>query len=191
VAAAELLESQGIKADFVAIDVTDQATILTAAKAIDAKYGRLNILVPSPTQLDLDMLRQTYAINVFGMFAVTQAMLPLLRKASEARIVNMFSGLASLSQASDPRIAPYLPHWLAYNSSKTTVNAMTVQLAYELKDAGIKVNAADPGYVRTELSGGRGDRTVEEGAQVAVRLACLPADGPTGTFFDENGPAQW
>jgi NAD(P)-dependent dehydrogenase (short-subunit alcohol dehydrogenase family) len=141
--------------------------------------------------LDMDILRRTYDTNVFGVFAVTKAMLPLIRKSEAGRIVNMSSGLGSLTQTSDPQWPFAQVNLLAYNSSKTAVNAITVQFANELRDTPIKVNAADPGYVATDLNQHRGHRTVQQGASAPVRLATLPADGPTGGYFDEDGVVPW
>jgi NAD(P)-dependent dehydrogenase (short-subunit alcohol dehydrogenase family) len=118
-------------------------------------------------------------------------MLPLLRKSDGARIVNISSGLGSLTQNSDPGYQYAAAKLLAYNSSKSALNALTIQFAYELRDTPIKVNAADPGYVATDLNNHRGTRTVEQGARIAVKLATLPTDGPTGGFFDEDGVVSW
>jgi len=137
------------------------------------------------------VLRCTYETNFFGVFAVTKAMLPLLRKSDRPRIVNMSSGLGSLTQNSDPGYQYAAAKLLAYNSSKSALNALTIQLAHELRDTPIKVNSADPGYVATDLNHHTGTRTVEQGARIAVELATLSADGLTGGFFDENGVVPW
>ncbi len=198
-AAAEL-GKEGINARAVQLDVTDEAGLAAAAVKIEGDYGRLDVLVNNAgialdggpaSGLDLDTLRRTYDTNVFGVFGVTQTMLPLLKKSEAGRIVNMSSGLGSLAQNSDPAwmFAGVKP--LAYNSSKAALNMITVIFAAELKDAGIKVNAADPGFTATDLNQHRGTRTVEQGATVAVRLATLPADGPTGGYFDEDGVVPW
>lgn len=198
--AAEKLQAAGINARTVQLDVTDRGTIDAAANYIESEFGKLDILVNNagiaidnapPSQLDIEVLRRTYDTNVFGVFAVTQAMLPLLRNSDAGRIVNMSSGLGSLQQNTDPNSAFAQTKLLAYNSSKTALNAMTIQFAYELKDTPIKVNSADPGYVATDLNNHSGSRTVEQGATAAVRLATLPADGPTGGYFDENGIVPW
>ena len=118
-------------------------------------------------------------------------MLPLLRKSAASRIVSLSSGLGSLTLTSDPGWEFAHLNLLAYNSSKTALNAMTVQFARELRVTPIKVTAADPGYTATDLNNHQGTRSVEQGARVAVRLATLPADGPTGGFFDEDGPLPW
>ena len=118
-------------------------------------------------------------------------MLPLLRKSDAGRIVNISSGLGSLTQNTDPNYEFAQMKYLAYNSSKTAVNAMTVQFAHELKDTPIKINSADPGYVATDINANQGIRTVQQGASAPVRLATLPADGSTGGYFDENGVVAW
>jgi NAD(P)-dependent dehydrogenase (short-subunit alcohol dehydrogenase family) len=198
--AAEKLRAAGLDAHVVVLDVTDQKTIDAAADRIAKEFGRLDVLVNNagifidpvpPSQLEMDVLRRTYDTNFFGVFAVTKAMLPLLRKSAAGRIVNMSSGLGSLAQNSDPNYVFAGAKLLAYNSSKTALNAMTVQFASELKDTGIKVNAADPGYTATDMNRNRGTRTVAQGATIAVRLATLPPDGATGGYFDENGPLPW
>ena len=202
--AAAKLSAAGHDARAVLLDVTDQLTIDAAAKWIEAEFGRLDVLVNNagifieavegpvpPSQLDIVVLRRTYETNFFGVFAVTKAMLPLLRKSAAGRIVNVSSGLGSLALNSDPNWESAFAKFLAYNSSKTALNAMTVQFAAELRAAGIKVNAADPGYTATDLNQHRGTRTVTQGAAIAVKLATLPPDGPTGGFFNDGGPVPW
>lgn len=198
--AADELKREGIDASTILLDVTDQGSIAAAASKIEGDYGRLDVLVNNagialdsvpPSQLDIDTLRRTYDTNIFGVVAVTQAMLPLLKKSEAGRIVNMSSGLGSLAQNSDPNweFAGVKP--LAYNSSKAALNMFTVVLATELKETAIKVNAADPGFTATDLNQHRGTRTVAQGATAAVRLSTLPADGPTGGYFDEDGTVPW
>jgi len=198
-AAAAELTAGGADAHAVRLDVTDAASIEAAAHQIESEYGKLDVLVNNagialdgaPGGVDVDTLRRTYETNVFGVFAVTKAMTPLLKKSEAGRIVNMSSGLGSLTQNSDPNwgFAGVKP--LAYNSSKAALNMITVIFAAELKDTRIKVNAADPGFTATDLNQHRGNRTVEQGATAAVRLATLPADGPTGGYFDEDGVVPW
>lgn len=199
-AAAASLREQGIDAHPVALEITDQASVDAAASQITSQFGRLDILVNNaailrdkvpPSKLDVALFRETFETNVFGMFAVIKAMLPLLRKSPAGRIVNMSSGLGSLTQAADPKSPFYSYNALAYNSSKSAVNALTVSFAKELSKTPIKVNAADPGYVATDLNGNSGPRTVAQGATAPVRLATLPDDGPTGGYFDENGTVPW
>ena len=197
-AAAEL-KANGADAHAVRLDVTDAASIEAAASQIESEYGRLDVLVNNagialdgaPGGVDVDMLRRTYETNVFGVFAVTKAMTPLLKKSGAGRIVNMSSGLGSLTQNSDPTWQFASVKAAAYNSSKAALNMLTIVFAAELKDTGIKVNAADPGYTATDLNQNHGTRTVEQGATIGVRLATLPADGPTGGYFDEDGIVPW
>ncbi len=199
-AADKLHAEHNIDAHAVLLDVTDNSTIDAAAKHIESEFGKLDILVNNagvfvesvpPSQLDMEVLRRTYDTNFFGVFAVIKAMLPLLRKSDAGRIVNMSSGLGSLTQNSDPNFEYAQFKLLGYNSSKTALNAMTVQFAHELIDTPIKVNSADPGYVATDINANQGTRTVEQGAIAPVRLATLPNDGLTGGFFDENGVVPW
>ncbi|HCF27164.1 MAG TPA: short-chain dehydrogenase [Cyanobacteria bacterium UBA11049] len=198
--AAEKLQAENIDVRAVQLDVTNQESIDAAAKYIESEFGKLDILVNNagiaidnapPSQLDMEILRRTYDTNFFGVFAVTKAMLPLLHKSQAGRIVNISSGLGSLTQNSDPNYEYAQIKYLAYNSSKTALNAMTVQFAHELKDTPIKVNSADPGYVATDINNNNGTRTVQQGASTPVRLATLPDDGPTGSYFDDNGVVPW
>ena len=198
--AAEKLRADGVDARSIQLDVTSQETIDRVARRIEKEFGRLDVLVNNagifiddtpPSGLRMEVLRRTYETNVFGPVAVTQAMLPLLRRSPAGRIVNMSSGLASLTQTSDPGWAFSHLNLLAYNSSKTALNAATVEFAKELRGTLVKVNSADPGYTATDMNHHMGTRSVEQGARVAARLATLPDDGPTGGFFDENGVLPW
>ncbi|WP_084960328.1 SDR family oxidoreductase [Thermoactinospora rubra] len=187
---------------YVRLDVTDPATVEAAAKWLEAEYGKLDILVnnagivvwqddPRPSATPVDVLRQIYDVNVFGVVAVTNATLPLLRRAPAARIVNMSSELGSLTLARDPE-SPWWPHnYMAYNSSKSALNMITVAYAKELWDTSIKVNAANPGYCATDLNGHSGHRTAAQGAAIAVRLATLDEDGPTGAYLQDDGSLPW
>lgn len=195
------LRELGIVARAIALDVTAAETIAAAASTIRADYGRLDILVnnagitggaaPPPSEVTVEMMRRVYETNVFGVVAVTTAMLPLLRESLSGRIVNMSSGLGSLTLNSDPAWEFGSFNILPYQSSKTALNAITVAFAKELKGTDIKVNSADPGYTATDLNAHRGDQTVEQGATVPVRLATLSHDGPTGEFHNENGVVAW
>lgn len=198
--AAARLRGEGMDAHVLPLDVTDRTSIDAAAARIAERWGRLDILVNNaavslerdvpPSAADLDLMRQTYEANVFGLVAVTQAMLPLLRAAPAGRIVNMSTGLASLKLSSG-RGAPFsFSRLLAYNTSKTAVNGITVQFANELLDTPIKVNAANPGLCATDLSNGKG-RPPAEGAAVAVRLALIGEDGPTGGLYGDDGQVPW
>jgi NAD(P)-dependent dehydrogenase (short-subunit alcohol dehydrogenase family) len=193
--------AESLNAVAVQLDVTDEASVAAAAKWIEQEYGRLDILVNNagilaergemPSATSLDVMRRTYETNLFGVVAVTNAMLPLLRRAPAARIVNMSSGLGSLTWCTTPGHPYFERPILAYNSSKSAINAVTVAYAAELRDSPIKVNAADPGYCATDLNGHSGHRTPAQGATAAVRLATLDGDGPTGQFLDEDGAVPW
>ena len=195
------LQDAGLRAHFVLIDVTDYTSIHTAANLIRERFGKLDVLINSagisidagarPSQLGIETLRKTFETNVFGAFTVLQTLLPLLRISEAGRVVNVSSGLGSLTLNSDPNYEFARVKLLAYNSSKTALNAFTVQFADELKDTSIKVNSADPGFTATDLNGHRGARTVEQAARVIVSLATLPASGPTGGFYDEDGQIPW
>lgn len=129
--------------------------------------------------------------NFLGAVVVTQAMLPLVRKSEAGRVVNVSSGLGSLTDNGDPGYEFAQVKVLGYNASKAALNMLTVQLAFLLRDTSIKVNSADPGFTATDLNQHRGHQTVEEGAAVIVKLALLPEDGPTGGFFADRGPVAW
>ncbi len=200
--AVQKLRDENIEALVVQLDVTNQANIDAAAAFIDQTYGRLDILINNagifrergtpPSQIAFEDLQKTFATNVFGVFAVTCAMLPLLRRSLTGRIVNLSSEMGSLSINSDvdSRIAK-LPPTLAYSASKTTLNALTIFFAKELQGTPIKVNSVSPGFVATDLNGHRGFLTAEQGARVPVTYATLPDDGPTGGFFGANGQIAW
>ena len=200
-AAVSKLTSDGLRAVLIPIDVTDKESIQSAESLIRDRYGRLDILINNagiakdsgmrPSQLSLDNLKQTFETNFFGAFLVTQIMLPLLRNSDAGRVVNVSSGLGSLTLNSDPDFEFSAVKLLAYNSSKTALNSLTVQFAYELRDTSIKINSADPGFTATDLNGNRGTRTVEQAAGIIIKLATLDESGPTGGFFDENGSVPW
>ena len=140
----------------------------------------------------MDVLQKTFETNVFGVFRVIKAMLPLLRKSEHARIVNMTSGNGSFTFYANPQVRlPGRNTLLAYSSSKAALNMITLRLANELSGAGIKVNAADPGSTATEMNQYPGRGTVEQGAAMPVRLALLPDEGPTGRVFGNGGPEPW
>jgi len=135
-------------------------------------------------------VRAVFETNVFGVIAVTQAMLALLREAPVGRIVNVSSTSGSLTSNSDPK-NPHRSMFGAYSSSKTALNAITLAFASALESTGIKVNAACPGFTATDLNNFQGTRTVQQAAREPVRLALLDANGPTGTFSNEDGPLPW
>ena len=199
-AAAEIAAG-GADARFVQLDVTDEHLIDRAARRIESECGRLDVLINNagivndprlaPSATPIEHLRRTYETNVFGVVAVTNAMLPLLRRSNAARIVNLSSDLGSLHHAvaGDHPIGA-LPPLLAYNTSKTALNAITVAYANELRDAGILVNAVSPGSVATDQNDHQGLLTPKEGARLPVRMATLGADGPTGTYRTEDGTPE-
>ncbi|TDU88242.1 NAD(P)-dependent dehydrogenase (short-subunit alcohol dehydrogenase family) [Kribbella voronezhensis] len=195
------LVAEGIDAAVVQLEVTDERSIRAAAEEIERTSGRLDVLVnnaaiiaegdTAAAEIGLDVLRRGYETNVVGLVATTQAMLPLLRKADGARIVNLSTELSSLTLVGDPAERASTVRMLGYNSSKVAVNMVTVMLANELRGTGILVNAADPGKCATEMGGLDTPRTPAQGAAVAVRLATLPADGPTGELHNEAGRLPW
>jgi NAD(P)-dependent dehydrogenase (short-subunit alcohol dehydrogenase family) len=196
------------------LDVTDQASITAAAERIRIELGRLDVLINNaaisntrktpgmsleeylkisrPSNVPLDEVRAVWETNVFGVLAVTQAMLPLLRETSGARIVNVSSGVGSLTMNSDPAYPRRSFFGPVYPASKTALNAITLAFAIELEPDAIKVNAVSPGFTRTNLNGYEGTETVEEGAAEAVRVAMLGPDSPTGTFTHAKlGTLPW
>ena len=196
------------------LDVTDQASIAAAAERIRKELGRLDVLVNNaaisntikqpgqsveeyakttrPSNVSLDEMRAVWDTNVFGVLAVYQAMLPLLRETPDARIVNVSSGVGSLTTNSDPAFPYRAIFGPVYPASKTALNALTLAMALELEPEGIKVNAVSPGFTKTNLNGYAGTETVEEGAREAVRVALLGRDGPTGRFTRwENENIPW
>ena len=195
------LVAEGFDAAAVQLEVTDDRSIGAAADLIDREYGRLDVLVnnaaiiPSGddavSRVESDVLRQAFETNVIGLVGTTRAMLPLLRKAERARIVNMSTSLASFTQVGDPESRMSTVLTLGYNSSKAAVNMVTVMLANKLRGTGILVNAADPGNCATDMGGWDAARTPAQGAAVAVRLATLGSDGATGEVHAEAGRLPW
>lgn len=202
-------EEVGESACALQLDVTDRASIASAAERIQNEFGRLDVLIQNaaisntkkqpgqavedyakttrPSNVDIDEMRAVWDTNVFGVLSVYQAMLPLLRKTPGARIVNVSSGAGSLTTNSDPAFPYRAIFGPVYPASKTALNALTVAMAIELEPDGIKVNAVSPGFTKTNLNGYAGIETVEEGAREAVRVALLGPDSPTGTFTRREG----
>ena len=201
--AAEKLRAEGLEAHAVKLDVTDPETIAATKRFVEEKFGKLDILVNNagitggsdwstpPSLVPLDVVRKVYETNFFGVIAVTQAFVPLLKQGSAGRIVNVSSGLGSLTLLSDPGFPFSGMNLLDYNSSKTALNAVTVSFAKEFKDTPIKVNSADPGYTATDMNANTGTKTVAEGADTIVWLATLSEDGPTGGYFSSREPIPW
>jgi NAD(P)-dependent dehydrogenase (short-subunit alcohol dehydrogenase family) len=188
------LRAGGADAHAVALDVTDEESIAAAARHIDDAYGRLDILVNNagiarfdgrgePSQTTLGTMRTVFETNVFGVVAVINAMLPLLRKGIAPRIVNVSSEVGSIGSMTDPDSPLWPMTTVPYPASKAALNMVTAMYAKELRPDGILVNAANPGYCATDLNGHRGFRPAVEGAQVSVHLATLPDDGPTGQLW--------
>ena len=201
--AERVLRADGADATFVRLDVTSDASVRAAAAWIEREYGRLDILLNNagiargnpPSQTDLDAMREVYEVNVFGVIRVTNAMLPLLRRAPAARIVNVSSEVGSITSMTNPASPlAQMPAGLAYPSSKAALNMITAMYAKELQDTPIKVNAANPGYTKTDLNRNSGLRSVTEGAEASVYLATLPAGGPSGILWGHlwtpDGPAD-
>jgi NAD(P)-dependent dehydrogenase (short-subunit alcohol dehydrogenase family) len=190
------LRALGIDAHDVTLDVTSAQDIATLPTFFATQFGRLDVLVNNAgVQLDQgpdvspDTLRQTYEANVIGPYAITQSLLPLLRQAPAGRIVNQSSILGSLTAISQGQGGSWATP--GYTSSKAALNMLTVVLAQQLADTAIKVNAAHPGWVKTDLGGDNAPLSVAEGAQTAVRLALLPTDGPTGGYFHNAEHLPW
>jgi NAD(P)-dependent dehydrogenase (short-subunit alcohol dehydrogenase family) len=187
------------------LDVTDGDSIAAAAERIRREVGRLDLLVNNagiskttqgsprhPSNASLDEIRAVWEVNVFGVVAVYQAMLPLLRESTDARIVNVSSGVGSLTTNADPAY-PYHSYFdPIYPASKTALNAMTLAMMIELESTNIKVNLVSPGFTKTNLNGYAGTESVEDGSREVVRVALLGPDGPTGTFTRwENTTIPW
>ncbi|MEU2584175.1 SDR family oxidoreductase [Streptomyces avermitilis] len=196
--AAEQLGARAVR-----LDVTDDASVEAAAKAIQADGG-LDVLVNNAgiqeemgddnvvigaADVTADVMRQTFETNVFGLVRVTHAFLPLLHSSAAPVVVNVSSGLASLTRATTPGDPAYTYPGLAYPASKTAVNMITVQYAKAFPN--MRINAVEPGYTKTDLNGNSGVQTVEQGAEIIVRMAQVDPDGPTGGYFDAEGTLPW
>jgi NAD(P)-dependent dehydrogenase (short-subunit alcohol dehydrogenase family) len=195
------------------LDVTDRVSIATAVELIRKEFGRLDLLVNNAaisntrkgalslqeyakislaSNASLDEVRAVWETNVFGALAVYQAMLPLLRQSSDARIVNVSSGVGSLTMNADPGFPYHAFYGPVYSASKTALNAMTLAMMIELERTGIKVNLVTPGFTKTNLNGYEGTASIEDGSREVVRVALLGPDGPTGTFTRwENVTIPW
>lgn len=195
-----LHEAGATAARYVPLDVTDEKSAAHAAAWIEAEYGQLDILVNNagiargdgrgaPSETTLATLREVFETNVFGVVTVTNAMLPLLRRAPAARIVNVSSEVGSIGSMLNPDGPLWPMASVPYPASKAALNMITVQYAKAFP--GMRINAADPGYTDTDLNGHEGIQTVEQGAEIIVRLARLGPDGPTGGYFSAAGPVPW
>lgn len=194
-AAAKVLAQDGLDASFVPLDVTSEESAQAAADSVASAHGRLDVLInnagiaigdgtrAAPSQTALATLRATFETNAFGVVAVTNAFLPLLRESAAGRIVNVSSEVGSIGMMMDPASPLWPMASVPYPASKAALNMITAMYAKELADTPVKVNAANPGYCATDLNGNTGFRSAQQGAEVCVHLATLPADGPTGTLW--------
>ncbi len=200
--AADALRKEGIDAHGVVIDVNNSDSIKKAAALVEREHGRLDILVnnagvmlhnedKSAGNQPLDVWRKTIETNLFGLVATTSTFLPLLRKSDAGRIVNLSSILGSIAHHATPGSPTYGNHIPAYNVSKAAVNAFTVQLAYELRDTKIKVNAAHPGWVKTDMGGEDAPMDIADGARTSVALATIGEDGPNGAYIHLGEALPW
>ncbi len=201
------LRASGADAEMLHFDITEPNDHQAAYDSFNSKYGRLDILVnnagiaagPFPgagpehsaAEVPMDLLRKVFETNFFAQVALTQKLLPLIRKSPAGRIVNLASILASLTLHATPGSPIYDAKSFAYDASKTALNAFTIHLAYELRDTNIKVNSAHPGWVKTDMGGPHATMELSEGAKTSAALATLAADGPTGGFFHLGKPLPW
>ncbi|GAA2134197.1 SDR family oxidoreductase [Glycomyces algeriensis] len=195
-AAAAALREEGLDARFLQLDVTDEGSVAAAAKRIESEYGRLDILVNNAgialadgdwntSELTVATARKVFETNVIGVVSVTNALLPLIRKADAGRIVNVSSEVGSLAfMTGDHPFASMQGG--AYGASKSALNMLTVSWSKELAPTGIKINAMTPGYTATDLNNNQGTRRPEDAARAAVELALIGEDGPNGGFFQEG-----
>jgi NAD(P)-dependent dehydrogenase (short-subunit alcohol dehydrogenase family) len=199
--AQQQLQAAGLsQVQAVELDVTSDESVRRAVEVVRQRTPQLDALlnnagIPSnlahqPSTIPLDAIESLFATNFYGVVRTTQAFLPLLRLAPQACIVNVSSSIGSLTLQADPTWEYYQVKPVAYTTSKAMVNAWTICLAYELRDTVIKVNAINPGYTATDFTGHQG-HSPAHAAQVLVKYATLPPDGPTGQFFSEEGPTPW
>ena len=199
-AAAEL-RAEGLDVHWLEIDVTNDSSVAKSVSTVRNESSHLDVLVNNagvainydrpPSEQAMADIKATYEVNVFGPIRVTQAYLPLLLAAPAARIVMVSSYSGSIVRALDSASPSYSVNMLGYGSSKSALNAITVSFAKELAVRGVRVNAAAPGYTATDLNQHKGRRTVQQAAQIIVRLATLDDTGPTGGYFDDDGPVPW
>ncbi|MEV6370998.1 SDR family NAD(P)-dependent oxidoreductase [Micromonospora musae] len=194
--------AERLGARFVLLDVTDDASVAAAVRTVEAAGG-LDVLVNNAgiearkpdngvvtaAEVTGEEMRTMFETNVFGLVRVTHAFLPLLRRSTAPVVVNVSSGLASVSRLADPAAPAYGYPGVAYPASKAAVNVVTVQYAKAFPE--MRINAVEPGFTATDLNGRTGTQTVEEGVEIIVRMAQVERDGPTGGYFDAAGPLPW
>lgn len=200
--AAKQLSAEGISAASVALEVTDENSVFAAVKEIERRHGHLDILINNagildyaadtgPTTTSVSHFKKSFETNFFGLVRVTQAFLPLLRKSTGGRIVNLTSILGSIAEHADKNSPIYLKNFPAYDTSKAAVNLYTVELAQALADTNIKVNCVHPGWVKTDMGGEAAPMEIVDGAKTSVALATIGADGPTGGYFHMGVHMRW
>jgi len=203
----EKLRAAGVDADVLHFDITKASDAQAAYDYFNSRYGRLDILVNnagiaagtfpgtgpehSASEVPAETLHRIFETNFFAQVALTNALLPLIRKSAAGRIVNLSSILGSLTLHADPNSPLYHAKSFAYDASKTALNAYTIHLAYELRDTNIKVNSAHPGWVKTDMGGPQATVELSEGGKTSAALALLPDDGPSGGFFHLGKPLPW
>lgn len=200
--AAATLTKEGITAHAVTIDVVSHTSITEAAADVTKRFGALDILINNAGILDyaadtgvetttVETFRRVFETNLFGLVAVTQAFLPLLKKSAAGRIVNLTSILGSISEHSDPNSFIYAMRFPAYDASKAAVNMYTAELAQTFKGTALKINAAHPGWVKTDMGGEQAPMEIIDGVKTSVALATLPAEGPSGGYFHLGVHLRW
>jgi NAD(P)-dependent dehydrogenase (short-subunit alcohol dehydrogenase family) len=200
-AAVAELTKDGLDARFLAIDVADDTSVQKAVARLSDEINALQVLVNNagilvdvstpPSQVSMKDIKSTFEVNLFGPIRVTQAFVPLLKAARDARVVMMGSGVGSLALITDPTSLYSSVNLLDYTASKVALNAVTVSFAKELAPFGIKVNVVEPGHVRTDLNKNSGFISPEEGDQTAIKMALIGSDGPNGGFFGSHGRQPW
>ncbi len=201
------LRAAGVDADLLKFDITKVEDAERAYEYFNSRYGKLDILVNnagiaagtfpgtgpehSASAVPAETLHRVFETNFFAQVALTNALLPLLRKSEAGRIVNLSSILGSLTLQADPNSPLYHAKSFAYDASKTALNAYTIHLAYELRDTNIKVNSAHPGWVKTDMGGEQAPMELSEGGKTSAALATLPNDGPSGGYFHLGKPLPW
>jgi NAD(P)-dependent dehydrogenase (short-subunit alcohol dehydrogenase family) len=199
--AVEKLRTKGLDVHLLMLDVAEDSSVMKAASVLADQTGHLDVLInnagialslDSPPSIEsLDVIRETYEVNVFGPIRVTQALLPLLKAADHAKIVMVSSIVGSISLSSDPDTIYGQVNFMGYSSSKTALNAVTTAFAKELGPSGIKVYAVEPGHIRTDLNDNTGTLSTEDGAAVPLRYATMKLDVPNGGFFGPEGILPW